>query len=383
MVTTLMNTNTGDQATQLETPPTYEFDCGTTGNPIQLTKLFLKLGPMYLFKENPLLPREEQLLIRLFLEGCSETIQELQIQLATFRSSRLGPRRFSSPQFDIQASSRPHPALKILEIEDTRQDRNMDNYEHILGDFLRGCNGRSLRKVVLAGTIRFMPKCIAILQELGFIETELVAMRHRLRGISDAELAHRFTHLVINKCHLVFSSHGILKVLRRASKLEELCTLTDQPWGYFPHDPVVNAMDIVSCMVPWQCARMLQVLKLEIVHIPRPDVLVGYRNESLKAHPDHMGDMEQSRAIQHKIYRHLGQLTQLQELWLGRLVLLPQWTYGDDGYDENGDQLPQPVIDHKFQLACLEMNLESGLEELAELKELTALNVARMAHKIG
>ncbi|KAG0331543.1 hypothetical protein BG005_005784, partial [Podila minutissima] len=96
---------------------------------------------------------------------------------------------FSSPQLDIQVSSRPHPALKTLEIMDRRMDRNMGNYEHILGDFLRGCNGKRLQNLILPGMVRFMPKTVAILHEIRFTETELVARRHQLLDIADTELA--------------------------------------------------------------------------------------------------------------------------------------------------------------------------------------------------
>ncbi|KAF9322540.1 hypothetical protein BG006_002309, partial [Podila minutissima] len=466
-----MDTNTGDQAAQLKTPPTYEFDCGTTGNPIQLTNLTMQLRMMYLIQGCPLVPREDQLLFRLLqqnrttltelrlenlpltdcnyllvcltaeylprlqklmfaldlddgglcdsvlkqcLEGCSETIQELWIQFRTSPGSPLRPRRLSSLQLDIQVSSRPHPALKMLEIRDGRMDCNIGNYEHILGDFLRGCNGKRLRKLVLPGMVRFMPKTLAILHEIRFVDTELVVRRHRLLDISDAELAHlidckpywkyvdlegsqyfgpitenavlehceKFTHLMVNNCQPGMSSRGILTVLRRASKLEQLSTITDRAWATIPHDPVLDALDIISCTVPWQCAQTLQVLECEIAHVPRPDVLVGYRKRSLEAHPDHVGTMEQSRVIQRKIYRRLGQLTQLQELSLGCTLLLPHKTYNDnDGHDEHGGQRPRPVFDRRFQLACLEMNLESGLEELVGLKELTILDVSRMAHR--
>ncbi|KAF9299184.1 hypothetical protein BGZ74_009018 [Mortierella antarctica] len=354
------------------------------------------------------------LALKQFLEGSSETIQELRIQFDS--RSHLQPRRFSSPQLDIQVASRSHPALKMLEIEDKRMDHNMGNYEHVLGDFLRGCNGKHLQKLILPGMVRFMPKTLAILHEIRFIDTELVVRRHRLLDIADAELAwvincnpywkhvdlggsnnfgpiteravlghcEKFTHLMVNNCRPGFSSCGILTVLRRASKLEQLYTTIFRAWGAIPHDPVLDTLDIVSCTVLWQCAQTLQVLECEIAHVPQPDVLVGYRNQSLEAHPDHMGTMEQSRAIQHRIYRRLGQLTQLRKLGLGWTMFLLHWTCDDnDGDDEHGGQRPRPVFDSRFQLACLEMNLESGLEELADLKELTILDVSRMAHRVG
>ncbi|KAG0018242.1 hypothetical protein BGZ81_010328 [Podila clonocystis] len=354
------------------------------------------------------------MVLKQFLEGCSETIQELMIHFATLTRFGIGPHRFSSPQLDIQSPPKPHPELKTVVIDDMRKDGNRINNDYALADFLRGCNGKRLQNLILPGTIHFTPKTMALLHEIGFIETFLVTKLHRLQDISDAELAQvidlnphwkhvdleatnnfgpvseriiiqhceRFTHLMINNCQPRFSSSGILTVLRQASRLEQLCATTDRAWGYIPHDPVLDAKDIVSCTVPWQCAQTLQILELEIAHVPRPDIVVGHYHQSLEAHPDHMGTMEESRATQRRIYRRLGQLTQLQELCLGWTLLLPHWTYRD--FNGNGEvgQGPRQVIDRSFQLACLEMNLASGLEELAEMKELTVLDVSRMAHRI-
>lgn len=348
--------------------------------------------------------------LKQFLEGCSETIQELEIHFTTFARFGVGPRLFSSPQLDIQASPRSHPEFKVLDIEDTREDRNMSDYEHILGDFLHGCNGKSLQKLVIPGTVHFTPKILAILHEIGFTETALAVKVHRFKDISDTELANvinlnpywkhvdleefrnfgpvtekavldqceNFTHLMVNNCQPVISSHGVLTILRRASNLVELRTTSDQAQVCITHDPRLEASDIASCTLPWQCARTLRILALEIAHVPRPDVAVGYRNQSLQAQPDHMVTIEESRVVQRKIYRRLGQLTQLRELCLGGKHLLPYWTYEE--YDRDGGR---QIFDRKFQPACLEMSLASGLEELAELKELQVLDVSAMAHRIG
>ncbi|KAK3846488.1 MAG: hypothetical protein J3R72DRAFT_471622 [Linnemannia gamsii] len=72
-----------------------------------------------------------------------------------------------------------------------------------------------------------------------------------------------------------------------------------------------------------------------------------------------------SRDIQRRVLRRFGQQTHLRRLVIGGLAISPEtgWFH--------------------HQLQCLEMTLESGLDELEGLKELRHLDIQRMDHRVG
>ncbi|KAF9309010.1 hypothetical protein BG003_010309, partial [Podila horticola] len=73
-----------------------------------------------------------------------------------------------------------------------------------------------------------------------------------------------------------------------------------------------------------------------------------------------------SRVIQRQVYRKLAEQKSLEVLQLG--------------YHPS----PNPRLnERRFQRQCLEMTLESGLDELFRLRELEMLNVGTMDHHIG
>jgi hypothetical protein len=97
---------------------------------------------------------------------------------------------------------------------------------------------------------------------------------------------------------------------------------------------------------PWNCEGSLRVLKLTFGGIPRLDS----REDSYAG---------QGRDIQGLVYERLARLINLETLWLG-------------GRDHHSDD-PQ----------CLEMSLESGLDNLSGLKRLRELSVTGLPTRIG
>ncbi|KAF9377880.1 hypothetical protein CPB97_009889 [Podila verticillata] len=139
---------------------------------------------------------------------------------------------------------------------------------------------------------------------------------------------------------------------------------------------------------PWACSRMTH-LKIEIGGVPRPDIKVGY-DGSLDIRVDRGGclvkgtlfggTVEESHRIQRQVYQQLARLTELTELQLGGdLWEADEYTH----QTEFGEQGQLIDVDMLFQLNCLEMSLDSGLDLLSGLKELRVLDVTRMAHRIG
>ncbi|KAF8944564.1 hypothetical protein BGZ47_004064 [Haplosporangium gracile] len=107
----------------------------------------------------------------------------------------------------------------------------------------------------------------------------------------------------------------------------------------------------------WAC-RWLRILSIEIGGIPRPDIKEDQHGEPIpEGHPMHSGTDEESYVIQRRIYRQLGSLVYLEELYLG------------NSHGEN-------------QLNCLSMTLESGLDFLDGLQALRVLGVGMMHHRI-
>ncbi|KAF9934485.1 hypothetical protein FBU30_001978 [Linnemannia zychae] len=139
--------------------------------------------------------------------------------------------------------------------------------------------------------------------------------------------------------------------------------------------PPLTALDCIKA--PWLCTRLV-ILNIQICGIPRPDIQIDYMGKPIPAgSPLHCATMEESRAIQKKVYRQLGSLACLRELTLGNdsfvssLVIEESIEHGVVYYD--------PL----FQTDCLEMNLESGLELLSGLKALQKLRVNNMDHRLG
>ncbi|KAG0341623.1 hypothetical protein BG004_005972 [Podila humilis] len=147
----------------------------------------------------------------------------------------------------------------------------------------------------------------------------------------------------------------------------------------------------------WACERTLQVLKVEISRVPRPDLqqqqLLRYELPRIQRPPllplelrdAIMGTVEESHAIQRRIYEQLGRLEKLQVLVLGHEVMNPDRSLMEEYQeeDEEEEEVISRLIDQDFQWLSLEMSLESGLDLMGGLKELRVLNVSRMAHRIG
>ncbi|KAG0052305.1 hypothetical protein BGZ89_003243 [Linnemannia elongata] len=129
---------------------------------------------------------------------------------------------------------------------------------------------------------------------------------------------------------------------------------------------------------PWSCTR-LTILNLQISGIPRPDIQIDFMGRPIPpgTSPLHSGTMEESRALQRKVYTQLGSLTCLRELTLGNDSFVSSLIIDDNAKDG-------PVyFDPCFQSDCLEMSLASGLALLSGLQALQKLRVNNMDHRLG
>ncbi|KAF9400110.1 hypothetical protein BGZ76_007777, partial [Entomortierella beljakovae] len=85
---------------------------------------------------------------------------------------------------------------------------------------------------------------------------------------------------------------------------------------YGEYEPKLDVQDIIQSR--WVCEK-LEVLRIKITGIPRPDLLVRTNGRPLSG-PLHTGVMEDSYLLQRRIYSQLGALTHLTDLHLGSEV---------------------------------------------------------------
>ncbi|KAF9282392.1 hypothetical protein BGZ88_011058 [Linnemannia elongata] len=168
----------------------------------------------------------------------------------------------------------------------------------------------------------------------------------------------------------------------------------------YRHKPSVevklDALQVIE--TPWACYQ-LELFDFRIRNVQRSDIVITPPDIEIGPFPPHgplpgpahpedqallAGDIlvvqQESHIVQRQVLRQLGQLTQLQNLRLGRS--------GRGQYAPLYSRLEMRgictmIIDEYFDHDCLELSLASGLDELAGLKELEELVVSQMAHRIG
>ncbi|KAG0208158.1 hypothetical protein BGX28_000773 [Mortierella sp. GBA30] len=179
--------------------------------------------------------------------------------------------------------------------------------------------------------------------------------------------------LVLEECD-GFSSEDIQTVLSSCPNLRTFRAMTSNGRD-FSSTVYLDANEMVDS--PWVCHR-LENLKLVITGIARPDLRVDQYGEPLTG-PLHDGII-QGFELQRIVYRQLGQLTRLQELWLGHDK---QDLDDEENYHRTEVEGQWRFIDPDEQFECLEFSLRSGLDLLDGLKDLRVLNLDRLRTRIG
>ncbi|KAK5815450.1 hypothetical protein F5H01DRAFT_345796 [Linnemannia elongata] len=218
--------------------------------------------------------------------------------------------------------------------------------------------------------------------------------------VKDAFLRHAPTleHLSTACCD--FSRSILQAILCSSPTLRTLNTMEDDA-VFRPYKEVeLDALRIINSS--WAC-NQLEVFECKILNIPRPDVVITPLDDLFLVHPIPLPHpspgpvpaaaqaqvpssgtilvaQQESHAVQRRVLKQLGQLTYLRRLQLGK--------YGRDWDHPEYSQLEirgirTMIVDAYFDRNCLELSLESGLDELAGLKQLEELEVIQMAHRIG
>ncbi|KAF9204091.1 hypothetical protein BGZ49_005712 [Haplosporangium sp. Z 27] len=194
---------------------------------------------------------------------------------------------------------------------------------------------------------------------------------------AEALLRHAPTleELRVSSCSGLASS-TIQRLLSTAPNLRRLEALEEQS----SEGPTLelDAKDIIQSQ--WICSK-LEVLRIKIAGIPRPDIRFQTNKRPLTG-PLHEGEMNYS--LQNEVYSQLGKMTNLKELILGsvdrnggpNVFVRAEAMREGEYYDPN-----QPQEFRQYE--CLSFTLESGLERLGDLKLLERLHLQGMAVGFG
>ena len=168
---------------------------------------------------------------------------------------------------------------------------------------------------------------------------------------------------------------GLRPFFTSFSRLQSFVTLAETGEDYLK----INAIDAIDwihqdslsgSLTPWPCEYTLTDLRISICGIPRRDITHDHKGK--KRHPvveeSYPGE---GRMIQRRVYERLARFVNLEVLWLG----------SNSYYSKEPDMRSRKVMNHQYE--CLEMSLESGLDQLEGLKRLKVLNISLMATKIG
>ncbi|KAF9298502.1 hypothetical protein BGZ74_009359 [Mortierella antarctica] len=317
------------------------------------------------------------------LESMPESLQEV--------SLRLGPDKTEKEHRCMSTTSeklRPHHYLRSINIIGS-----FDGYqEYVFLPFLTSCSD-TLKEFKCPLTRCYLNKMVgAALARLGIaFKTLHIGELPDGCDSTDAAIAEvissnlQLTSVDIGGCHMAerLAAAAILSI---AANLEHLDVRGTGYNGGIVHAILCQARNLKSITLMeeyysaandavelWDTSQGWVCTSLELfrgkISVSRPrdeeDVIDNEDDD------EDLGPItiDESHESQRRMYHQLAQLTQLQELYLGQ----PLYPGDNDG-----------MLDYYLlqQQDCLEMSLESGLEELASLKELRVLDVSNMDHRI-
>lgn len=310
--------------------------------------------------------------VKALLKNLPEGIRNVRLR-NVFHEAPSEAQNKTSAESDVSATmARHHHALESLHI-----DGNLaGQVENILLPFLASCS-RNLKSVRGTGLCIFVnAKITSALSDLGIV-WEILSHHSLPENISDADLAKvissssRWTSIdlheslvgplaaaaivdncgrlevldIMNHCGRGLSGSHLQAILSKATPLRSLQA------HWLLHENKITASDILSSQ--W-ATTSLEHMDLKI-DVPRAD----------EALPDNSAVIQAHRNVQRQVLRRLGQQTKLRKLVIGGMATTP--ATGHFGHQRN----------------CLEMTLESGLDELVDLKDLEELDIHHMDHRAG
>ncbi|KAG0257331.1 hypothetical protein DFQ27_005200 [Actinomortierella ambigua] len=313
--------------------------------------------------------------VKVLLEELPECIRTIWLRNVHYTGSCFnstnGSSNVTSDSADAMAVRR-HPALESFVIEGDLSGQDA----LVLAPFLKSCSQKLKHVEGLESTFYQTPMVVEALLEIGYRWKVLVRQPWQ-HYLSDAQLADiirrsaHWTHIDLHTC--VVGPLTADAIVENGAHLETLEVFDSGAKGLMgshlqtvlcraPHllslqahwlveQDVIHAADILSS--DWVTTSLVRIdFKIDVPRATREDA------------PDSAA-VQSSRDVQRQILRRLGQQKNLQWLAIGGMVIIPQ------------------LGGFRHQRNCLEMTLESGLDELAGLKSLEFLDVHHMDHRIG
>ncbi|KAG0088026.1 hypothetical protein BGZ92_006705 [Podila epicladia] len=317
---------------------------------------------------------------RFLLDNLPEQVQKLTLSQVCQREQD------AKEQLPVMVGGRPrdHNALKSLHVF----GQYLEFKDSIWLPFLTTC-GKNLTDLQGLGADIVVLKTPGLLSQLGVIVNDLgfryfpnkyespdqeianvISLNSRWTTIDLDNLMHvgpktveailghctALETLHLNRCELLTSA-DLTSILGKAKKLKYFQTNGTVSRRHDPTPRFLTSIDMAG--IHWG-SFSIQMFCCPI-KVPRSDddIPAVHRRET-----EWHSTIEDSREAQRQVYQQLSKLTKLKELRLG-------------------DMRAAGKTHHAFQWYCLEMTLESGLDELEGLKQLEILDIRTMNHDIG
>ncbi|KAF8986079.1 hypothetical protein BGZ46_009876 [Entomortierella lignicola] len=279
-------------------------------------------------------------------------------------------------EIEMEEDEEPVPALqlKILILLDYREFPKVNKFWSWLWRACGSIEQLEIRNCSFGAEglarrmLTFMPKLheVQFGLILGGVETFTYVSNKSVASILSG-CRNGWREVQVNDILIDYTSSELIELLSLAPNLRILDTID---YGWEHRNPTTTWVDasafidldpVSESLWPWASEGSLEVFKVKIMNIPRPNIREEYKYIE-ESYPGEGLD------IQLRVYERLARFTRLEVLWLGycdRFSNRTEWDYDVD------------------QLFCLEMSLESGLDKLAGLKELRNLSISNMNTKVG
>lgn len=203
------------------------------------------------------------------------------------------------------------------------------------------------------------------------------------------------------------TSTQLYRLLSSSPNLHTFSILEDGPKWLPPTPARFKAEDFIDLdpttdtLRPWPCEPTLKIFRAKVALIPRPDVTHTYHGfpregdyqyDEFDEEPRLEDYRGQGRDLQRRVYERLSRFKRLEVLSLGHDDRDTRSFVSGSNYNRDAQGV-DVFFDDKFQYECLSISLQgsssddisggSGMELLAEMKDLRELNVHRMATTIG
>lgn len=330
---------------------------------------------------------------KLLLEGLPESVTVVQI---TVNIDHEGDEMDLKKTYDETVPLKLHPELRVLSVAWAWKSINLDEEDE------DSCKNMGEREENIM--FRFLESCSNPLIEFGLYSIDMLCNERIRRELERLEVVPEVLDLNRLPDSMVSTDQGIASFVMHSSEWKKIDLDGNEAAGPMTAAAILDSCDELYqlnisytglkskdvCDILGRCQQLTSfiaidrndpdttlhpfILAEDLIRLDWPSIAMSEWGCMIKV-PRPCGDNDEhghasneleSHSIQRKVYQKLSQLTDLQLLILGRL-----------------DSEEEEVQESWYQTQSLEMTLESGLDELASLKNLVVLDVSYMLHRIG